>query len=289
MNISIQKQFRMLAFAGMAAMAGVFFACGDDDGGDNPGNPVVPQPDPVPTITAISPESGLEGDEITITGTNFSDTASVNVVTFSGNVTATVSAASETSLTVTVPVGAESGPITVTRGSESASSSSDFTVLESQTVIQRYIEENTGVELLQGTSFVGNLGRGYQFSPSENGEITAVAVHSPVDEDVTLYVWADENQTLLDSLTITPDTTFSYTNLDTPIPLTQGKDYTIVMYDAKGAISLFDDFTYPTQIGSINIKARASFSGSNMAIFPDLNSSVTSLSGMVDFIFVTEK
>lgn len=56
----------------------------------------------VPTLTKIQPASGYVGDVATITGTNFSATASENVVTV-GGVAATITAATETSLTITLP------------------------------------------------------------------------------------------------------------------------------------------------------------------------------------------
>lgn len=65
-----------------------------------------------PTITNFSPTSGVVGTIVTITGTNFNATAAQNVVFF-GATKATVTAASATSLTVTVPVGATFQPISV--------------------------------------------------------------------------------------------------------------------------------------------------------------------------------
>ena len=58
-----------------------------------------------PAISSFSPASGPVGTEVTITGTNFNTTAADNVVFF-GATKATVTAATATSLTVTVPVGA---------------------------------------------------------------------------------------------------------------------------------------------------------------------------------------
>ncbi|HUM46693.1 MAG TPA: gliding motility-associated C-terminal domain-containing protein, partial [Chitinophagales bacterium] len=75
-----------------------------------------------PTITSLSNSSGIIGSTVTITGTNFSTTPANNIVKFNGT-TATVSAASASSLTVTVPAGALSGPITVTLGCFTATSS----------------------------------------------------------------------------------------------------------------------------------------------------------------------
>ena len=70
-------------------------------------------PIPSPTITSFTPTSGPVGTTVTITGKNFNTTASNNVVYF-GAVKATVTSASSTSLTVTVPVGATYQSIIVT-------------------------------------------------------------------------------------------------------------------------------------------------------------------------------
>jgi hypothetical protein len=66
-----------------------------------------------PSITSISPLSGPVGTAVTITGTNFELTPSNNIVYF-GAVRATVTAASLTSLTAIVPVGAAYDPVSVT-------------------------------------------------------------------------------------------------------------------------------------------------------------------------------
>ncbi|TSA16360.1 hypothetical protein D4R75_13585, partial [bacterium] len=68
---------------------------------------------PVPTITSFSPVSGPIGTVVTITGTNFNVTASGNIVWF-GAVQANVTAATTTSLIVTVPAGSTYAQISVT-------------------------------------------------------------------------------------------------------------------------------------------------------------------------------
>jgi len=65
-----------------------------------------------PIISSFSPASGVAGTAVTITGTGFNTTAANNIVFF-GAVKATVSSASSTSLTATVPLGATYENITV--------------------------------------------------------------------------------------------------------------------------------------------------------------------------------
>ncbi len=66
----------------------------------------------IPTITSFTPIQAKPGDEVTITGTNFNTTTTNNIVFF-GATQATVTAATATSLTVTVPIGATYAPITL--------------------------------------------------------------------------------------------------------------------------------------------------------------------------------
>jgi len=67
-----------------------------------------------PVITTLTPASGAGGTSVTISGQHFSTTASNNSVFF-GGLKAVVTAATSTSLTVTVPAGAPFMPVSVTR------------------------------------------------------------------------------------------------------------------------------------------------------------------------------
>ncbi|MBX2956962.1 MAG: VCBS repeat-containing protein [Cyclobacteriaceae bacterium] len=80
-----------------------------------------------PTITSFSPLSGPIGTTVTITGTNFDATPSNNIVYF-GATRATVTAATSTQLTVTVPTGATYQPITVQVAGLTGFSSKPFVV-----------------------------------------------------------------------------------------------------------------------------------------------------------------
>ncbi|NBP68214.1 MAG: hypothetical protein EBR30_17660 [Cytophagia bacterium] len=95
----------------------VIISCGGDDNAETP----------APTISGFTPTSGEVGASVTINGTNFSTTPANNEVKF-GSVTATVTAATATSLTTTVPAGATTGKISVTVNDKTAISAADFTV-----------------------------------------------------------------------------------------------------------------------------------------------------------------
>jgi trimeric autotransporter adhesin len=80
------------------------------------------------SIASLSPPIGHVGATVTIAGTGFSPIASENAVIFAGSATAVVVAASPTSLTVTVPAGAVTGPITVTTNGVSGTSPMSYVV-----------------------------------------------------------------------------------------------------------------------------------------------------------------
>ncbi len=78
-----------------------------------------------PVISSISPASAAIGASVTLSGQGFSATPANNVVWF-GGVRGTVTAASATSLTVTVPLGAGFGPVSVTVDGKTGRSTGSF-------------------------------------------------------------------------------------------------------------------------------------------------------------------
>jgi hypothetical protein len=80
------------------------------------------------SITSLSLYSGPVGAVVRVNGTNFDATPANNLVRFNGT-SATVSAASTTSLLVTVPGGATSGAVTVQVGAPTSNPSDPFLVL----------------------------------------------------------------------------------------------------------------------------------------------------------------
>lgn len=80
-----------------------------------------------PVITSFSPAFGPVGTTVTISGSNFSATPNQNIVFF-GSVKANVTAASPSSLTVTVPAGSTYQPVSVTVNQLVGFSSNSFLV-----------------------------------------------------------------------------------------------------------------------------------------------------------------
>ncbi|WP_425235414.1 IPT/TIG domain-containing protein [Ulvibacterium sp.] len=120
---------------------GLVISC-SSDGDDGP--TVNEEPEiQSPTISGISPSSGVVGTEVTISGTNFSSTGSQNEVEFNG-ITATVKSASATQLVVDVPADATTGQVSVTVNGRTAVGAS-FTVLTADVSLcnQNEILENT--------------------------------------------------------------------------------------------------------------------------------------------------
>jgi YD repeat-containing protein len=78
-------------------------------------------------IVDFTPKQGPVGTTVTIAGIGFSATPAQNTVRFNGTL-ATVSTATATQLTVTVPAGATTGAISVTAPGGSSTSATPFTV-----------------------------------------------------------------------------------------------------------------------------------------------------------------
>jgi endo-1,4-beta-xylanase len=81
--------------------------------------------DAVPTISLVAPASGPEGASVVLTGTNL---ATASAVSFNGTAATSFTVNSATQITATVPVGALTGPITVTTLGSQATSATAFAV-----------------------------------------------------------------------------------------------------------------------------------------------------------------
>jgi YD repeat-containing protein len=79
------------------------------------------------SVIQFTPEIGAVGSSVTVYGTGFNPISSANTVKFNGTTAAVVSG-STMQLVVSVPAGATTGPISVTNGANTATSSRNFTV-----------------------------------------------------------------------------------------------------------------------------------------------------------------
>lgn len=71
---------------------------------------------PTPSITSITPNSGLVGSSVAILGSNFGSTQGSSTVSFNGTLAAAATTWTSTGIVVTVPIGATSGNVVVTVG-----------------------------------------------------------------------------------------------------------------------------------------------------------------------------
>src|SRR6478609_589086 len=114
---------------------------------------------PALSITDFTPISGSVGASVTINGTSFRETPGDNLVTFNG-ATAILTAATSSSLTVTVPVQATTGKITVGVSGNTATSFTDFTLLSSPPTITSFspVSGIVGTSVtISGTDFSDNI------------------------------------------------------------------------------------------------------------------------------------
>lgn len=117
-------------------------------------------------VFGFSPAQGPIGQKVTIQGQAFDTTPGNNLVQFNG-VAATIISATVTTLVVTVPAGATSGPVSVTVAGVTATSSNNFTVLAVPVITSitpHLFNVNTTIPNVQVTGF--NLsGASFGFLP----------------------------------------------------------------------------------------------------------------------------
>lgn len=106
-----------------------------------------------PTVTLLTPATGPVGSSVDITGTNFQ---AITNVAFNG-VAASYTVVSTTNISATVPAGATTGVVSVTNGSGTGNSATNFTVTTPPT-ITAFNPSSGGagtVVTITGTNFTG--------------------------------------------------------------------------------------------------------------------------------------
>jgi YD repeat-containing protein len=110
-------------------------------------------------ILSFMPQQGPVGATVTIQGQGFSATPSADAVQFNGTA-ATVTVATANTLTVTVPPGGTTGPISVTVGAATATSQSNFTVTTLVSITVTPATSTIGIGASQQFRAVGTYNNG---------------------------------------------------------------------------------------------------------------------------------
>jgi RHS repeat-associated protein len=115
-----------------------------------------------PTVTSFSPASGATGTIVTITGTNFLATTNGGTqVTMpalnGGTIAVPLQSVSPTSMTVVIPSGAATGPLTVTNFTVSANTATNFTVNPSSTFTLTAAPSSANLIMGQSVSYAVSL------------------------------------------------------------------------------------------------------------------------------------
>jgi carbon monoxide dehydrogenase subunit G len=129
---------------------------------------------PTPSITSLSPTSGVWGSSVTISGMNFGATQGSSTVTFNGTAATTFTSWSSTAIAATVPTGATTGDVVVT-ATGVPSNGVMFTVTEPVLTSISPTAISPGMQMtLNGTGFGAAQGSGSVILGTEaNGTVVS--------------------------------------------------------------------------------------------------------------------
>ncbi|MDE2236090.1 MAG: IPT/TIG domain-containing protein, partial [Gammaproteobacteria bacterium] len=174
-------------------------------------------------ILLFQPQAGPVGAQVVITGTGFSATLANNTVKFNGT-TASLVSSSLNQIVAVVPSGATTGPISVTVGSSTVNSTSNFTV--------------TGPVISSFTPGVGSSG---------TVVIVSGTAFNPVPGSTTVT---------LDGITVTPSS-LSNTQFNFSVPATAYSGPIQVTTPNGVGTSTSNFIVPPTAIGTSNVGSTA--------------------------------
>jgi YD repeat-containing protein len=137
------------------------------------------------SISQISPDEGPFGTQVTIAGSGFSPTSSLDSVSFNGTA-ATINSATANSIVATVPTGATTGPLSVTSPNGSATSAEPFTITGGTNP-----PSITGFTPAIGTAGTPVTISGTNFQTNPNGEVLRFAgIVTPISSATTTNITA---------------------------------------------------------------------------------------------------
>ncbi len=175
------------------------------------------------TVTSISPTSGPRNTAVVITGTGFSATPAENTVTLNG-ITCTVTNASTTQLSITIPAGAGSGNIIVgVNGSTVESEEFEFIYT---TEVSTLAGSSSGYAEGNGTS--AQFSQPYQIAVDGNGNVYVADAGNHRIRKITA---AGEVSTLAGGTQGTNDGTGADAQFNYPYGVTMGSDGNIYVAD----------------------------------------------------------
>ena len=167
---------------------------------------------PAPTLTSLSPTSGIVGASVTLTGTNFT---SGSTVSFNGTAATSVTVNSATEIAATVPSGATTGNVTVTTAN-GTSGGVNFTVTVAAPAITS-LNPNSGpvgtTVNLTGTGFTGTTAVSFNgtaatsFTVNSATSITAVVATGTTSGNLTVTTPAGTSSGVTFTVTVLPTLT----------------------------------------------------------------------------------
>ena len=200
-----------------------------------------------PTITNFSPTAGAAGTAVVVTGTNFDSVAAQNDLNFNATF-ASVSSASPTSISTTVPLGTASGKIRVRTTNGTAYSANDFLVpFGSYTAADLVTTVRTTVDGTAANFTISTAGKvAMILFDGTQGQNLGIGIgpltFTPAGSSATVYVLRPDNVALIPSTVVSTPT-----SIDLPtLPLTG--TYTIAIapdatHTLSGTITVSSDVT----------------------------------------------
>ncbi|WP_163713232.1 glycan-binding surface protein [Mangrovibacterium lignilyticum] len=174
-----------------------------------------------PTITAIAPNPGKTGADLTITGV---DLDLVSVVTFSGDVEATIVSQSETEIQVTVPDEAVTGPVTVSTLSNKSAVSAELslvkptiTAIDPMALIAGNDITITGTDLDLVRSVVFNSNLSVDVAPDSETSLTVTVPEAAESGTIKLVTINGDQVESTESLDITTPNTPVITSITSEV------------------------------------------------------------------------
>jgi subtilisin-like proprotein convertase family protein len=198
-----------------------------------------------PTIGSFAPTTGAAGTQVVITGTNL---AGATGVSFGGTAATQFTVVSPTQITATVPPGAQSGPITVTTPTGSATSATPFQTTPAPTITALSpTSGRVGTQVtITGTNLTGATQVTFNGIPA-----TGVSVASPTQLTATVPTGAGAG-------TVTVTTPGGTASSPSPFTVSHSRRVSLSLSRtrARGSVTAVDGFTKCSQQVAVRVQRR---------------------------------